>query len=82
MLSVPGVLDTLLCRLQNNLPIRLFHAGQWRWAAVGGCVGRRGFYSPVVVQSPACRLLLLRGERSWVIAASRVGSYHCIISLS
>lgn len=84
MLSVPSVVDTLLCRLKNNLSITLcmqvtqgglYSVGVWVDVVLFGCS-----VASMAVKSLVCRFLPLRGKLSWVLVGSRVGSYHCIIS--
>lgn len=81
MFSVPSVLDTLLCRLKNTLPIVLCMqvtqggldlVSVWVHVVLSGC--------SVASMAVMYRLLSLRGKISWVIVGSRLGSYHCIIS--
>lgn len=84
MLSVPSVVDTLLCRLKNNLSITLcmqvtqgglYSVGVWVDVVLFGCS-----VASMAVKSLVCRLLPLRRKLSWVLVGLRVGSYHCIIS--
>lgn len=68
----PSVLDTLLCRLAEQLAYQALHTGQSRWAAVGVCVGRRGFISGTSKEPGVYRLLLLKSKLSQIFQQARV----------